>query len=315
MRAAICLALLPVLALGATVTPGPWTLYRGTSIVQPRVDYASQAACVAAADKLEPRTYTCRTITTVVVEAAPAPVNCAVSAWGAWQPGAWSACANGSQSRTETRSRTITTQPANGGTACPALSETRTVIQSCTVAPQPTTARNQCWSGPLNAYRVCADGVVVLSRATAGPYGDWSGGTDKLWQNVAPNEAVYVCELERPIGFSDWCPSNGDANARFVLKSSLGPPSPAPTGAASLSWLAPTVYADSSPLPATDLAAFRVYRGDSANSLSRIAEVSGSARAYEVGQLATGTHHFAVSAVSVAGVEGPLSDVRSKTIQ
>lgn len=45
-------------AFGATVTEGPWTLYRGSSIVQPRVDYPSLAACAAAADRLTPRTYT-----------------------------------------------------------------------------------------------------------------------------------------------------------------------------------------------------------------------------------------------------------------
>jgi hypothetical protein len=68
-------------ATAATVTEGPWTLYRGSSIVQPRVDHKSLAACAAAADKLEPRTYTCRTIANVVVKLgqsspvpAPAPV-------------------------------------------------------------------------------------------------------------------------------------------------------------------------------------------------------------------------------------------------
>lgn len=138
----LMLFLIPRCAMAAAeVTPGPWTLYRGTSIVQPRVDYPTLEACAAAADRLTPRTYTCRTIAQVVVTATPppppVPVNCAVSQWGAWQPGAWGACSNGTQSRTETRTRTITTQPANGGTACPALTETRTVSQACTVAPPP----------------------------------------------------------------------------------------------------------------------------------------------------------------------------------
>jgi hypothetical protein len=72
------------------------------------------------------------------LSATPTPVNCAVSAWSPYAAGAWSACSNGQQSRTETRSRTITTQPANGGTACPVLTETRTVTQACTTTPSGT---------------------------------------------------------------------------------------------------------------------------------------------------------------------------------
>jgi len=63
-------------ATTATVTPGPWSLYRGTSIVTPRVDYPSQDACVEAAKALGvERAYTCRTSTAVTVTIVPdAPV-------------------------------------------------------------------------------------------------------------------------------------------------------------------------------------------------------------------------------------------------
>lgn len=74
----------------------------------------------------------CKTITEPTVP--PVPVDCVVSSWGPWVPGAWSACAAGSQSRDETRIRTVLTPSANGGAACPALTETRTVTQAC-VAP------------------------------------------------------------------------------------------------------------------------------------------------------------------------------------
>jgi hypothetical protein len=63
------------------------------------------------------------------------PVDCVVSQFSDWTGGAWSQCVNNTQSRTETRTRTILTQPANGGLACPALTETRTATQSCTVTP------------------------------------------------------------------------------------------------------------------------------------------------------------------------------------
>lgn len=66
----------------------------------------------------------------------PVPVDCVVSDWAFQSATAWSACVNGQQTRTEIWTRTITTQPANGGAACPALSETRTGTQTCTAPPQ-----------------------------------------------------------------------------------------------------------------------------------------------------------------------------------
>jgi hypothetical protein len=75
----------------------------------------------------------------------PTAVDCVVSDWSAWTAtSAWSACVTGTQSRSEERTRTILTPPANGGAACPALLETRTATQSCsdpvdTTAPVVTT--------------------------------------------------------------------------------------------------------------------------------------------------------------------------------
>jgi hypothetical protein len=67
-----------------------------------------------------------------VAVAAPAPVDCVVSEWGAWTPTTdWGACYVGQQARQETRSRTVLTAPANGGQSCPILTETRTVYQAC----------------------------------------------------------------------------------------------------------------------------------------------------------------------------------------
>jgi hypothetical protein len=85
--------------------------------------------------------YTCQTpryVATVTPDTpAPVPVDCVVSAWSAWTGGTWSACVNGAQTRQETRTRTVLTQPANGGAACPALTEPRTATQPCIVTPPP----------------------------------------------------------------------------------------------------------------------------------------------------------------------------------
>lgn len=68
-------------------------------------------------------------------ESGPAVVDCVVSDWTMQSATNWSSCVNSTQTRTETWTRTITTQPANGGAACPALTETRTGSQSCTSPP------------------------------------------------------------------------------------------------------------------------------------------------------------------------------------
>ena len=63
------------------------------------------------------------------------PINCTVSEWSAWSE--WASV--GSTQETRTRTRTVLTQPANGGTACPNLIETevRTIIPPPTVVPCP----------------------------------------------------------------------------------------------------------------------------------------------------------------------------------
>lgn len=73
---------------------------------------------------------------TVGTTTPPPPVNCVTSEWSAWVPTSeWqpAVCTTGTQSRTEKRTRTVITPPANGGTACGALEETRTVTQTCVV--------------------------------------------------------------------------------------------------------------------------------------------------------------------------------------
>jgi hypothetical protein len=89
---------------------------------------------------------------------------------------------------------------------------------------------------------------------------------------------------------------------------------PQPAGSATLSWQAPVQYTDGSPLPASDLAAFRIYRGSSAATLSRVAEVDGRATSFVVPNLGAGTHYFAVTAVTPGGAESARSAVGSKSI-
>ena len=90
---------------------------------------------------------------------------------------------------------------------------------------------------------------------------------------------------------------------------------PATAGSATLSWQAPVQYTDGSPLAASSLGAFRIYRGTSSSNLTRIAEVDGRATSFVVQNLAAGTHYFAVTAVTTGGTESARSAVGSKTIR
>jgi len=65
-------------ATTATITPGPWDLYKGSTILKPRVAYPSEAACAAAARlRGVVASYLCKTSSavdvTVVADPPPPP--------------------------------------------------------------------------------------------------------------------------------------------------------------------------------------------------------------------------------------------------
>ena len=95
------------------------------------------------------------------------------------------------------------------------------------------------------------------------------------------------------------------------------PPTPAPvptpgSGSATLSWQAPTENADGTPI--AELAGYRIHYGQSTTDFDQVIEVSGAASTtYVVNGLSSGTYYFAVSAYNAFGVEGPLSNIASKS--
>jgi hypothetical protein len=86
------------------------------------------------------------------------------------------------------------------------------------------------------------------------------------------------------------------------------------TGAATLSWIAPTTNTDGSTL--TNLAGFRIYYGASSSQLSQTIQVANaSVSTYVVSNLAPGTYYFAVRAYTAGGAESDNSNVSIKTVQ
>jgi len=107
-----------------------------------------------------------------------------------------------------------------------------------------------------------------------------------------------------------------DSDGTSMVSASSGAPATtsSPTsGAATLSWDAPT--ADTNGQPLTNLAGYRIYYGESATTLSETVNLSGTGlQTYVIDNLAQGTWYFAIKAVNTSGVESALSNVVSKTI-
>lgn len=100
----------------------------------------------------------------------PAPVNCVVSAWSGWTYTPWVVTGT-TETRTATRTRTVTTQPANGGTACPALTETQP--ESRPYTPPATGTALLTWRMPTAKTDGTPITNPVACRLEYGR-GDWS---------------------------------------------------------------------------------------------------------------------------------------------
>jgi hypothetical protein len=88
---------------------------------------------------------------------------------------------------------------------------------------------------------------------------------------------------------------------------------PVGDGTATVSWEAPTTTTTGAAL--TDLGGYRIYYGISETELSQSVKVAGvGLQTYVIDNLGAGTWYFAVRAVTTLGVESPLSQIVSKTI-
>lgn len=99
--------------------------------------------------------------------------------------------------------------------------------------------------------------------------------------------------------------------ASFTIDVTAAPA--AGTGSATLSWTAPTVNTNGTPI--TDLAGYYIHYGTVSGSLTSVITVPGaSTTEYEISNLPSGTYYFTVSAYNSLGVESAPSNEASKTI-
>lgn len=209
---AACLALLAGSALAAieVVSPEVWTLYRGTSIVQPRVAYSSKAECQAAAPlDLQHR---CTAAETFVRRAdAPSPtcttpqpatetrtVQCPAGSTGSW-----------SQSLAYTAAPYPTCWTAGSWTPSSAPAGACTAV----TAPPPPTGASPLLVGLLNFAETASrnwsfGGHNVVPGAGSPPfdgnygYWDYTNTTYEPWLFNRPEAWKRLCDVS---GVQKWC--------------------------------------------------------------------------------------------------------------
>jgi hypothetical protein len=105
----------------------------------------------------------------------------------------------------------------------------------------------------------------------------------------------------------------GSTSAIITISGDGSTPAQPATGSATLTWSAPTLETNGSPI--TGLAGFNIYYGNSPTTLTRVVAVNTpSASSYQISSLAAGTWYFAVAAYNEQAEESPRSEVVSKTI-
>jgi hypothetical protein len=155
-----------------------------------------------------------------------------------------------------------------------------------------------------------ADGDTLGFSITNGPtWAQFDTVTGRL--SGTPAESNVGSSANIQISVSDGKVTT--ALPAFALSVTSAAAAPAATGAATLSWTAPTENIDGTAL--TNLAGYRIRYGTKADQLtSEITINNVGTTTYMVTQLTPATYYFAIQAVTAAGAESELSGVASKTI-
>ena len=89
-----------------------------------------------------------------------------------------------------------------------------------------------------------------------------------------------------------------------------------PSDTATLSWVAPSTRIDGTSLQLSEIMGYRIYHGTSAGGITQLADLDDpTAETYEVTGLPSGPNYFAITTYDVYGIESPMSELVSKTIQ
>jgi hypothetical protein len=144
--------------------------------------------------------------------------------------------------------------------------------------------------------------AATTATVTVQPTFDLYQGTSKVSPAVTRPTFTECVEAGRLLNKGTACQSR---NGRFALATVAEP-----VRTASLTWDAVAQNTDGSAV--IGAVTYRVYHGTSAAALTDVVPVA--ATAYQFTALSSGTHYFAVSAVSAAGIESAKSAMGSKVI-
>jgi hypothetical protein len=218
----------------------------------------------------------------------------------------------------------------------------RLVVLSIALAPAGCTddVENAATSSPASSGTSSVTPATPLVLSGAPPASVTVGNSYNYQPTVSSGSGTISFSIQGQPAWSSFDPQTGTltgtptaadvglsgeitiTGANNVNTASVGPftievnpaSNPAPgTGSATLTWSPPTENSDGSPL--TDLTGYRVHYGTSEVSLNQTIDLADAgATTYVVNDLGTGTYYFAVGAYNSVGLEGPWSNIASKTL-
>lgn len=184
-------------------------------------------------------------------------------------------------------------------------------------APAPPPAANRAPTISVStSFEVLVGRALTITPSASDPDGDaltYSISNKPAWMSFSAQTGVLTgTPSAGDVGV--YSPvitvSDGEAQASDQAQVTVAQ---AVAGRATLSWQAPTLRVDGTPL--TDLAGFRVYYGNSANNLNIVIQVADpGARSQLIENLTVGTWYFAATAFDSGGGESARSNTASKTI-
>ena len=133
----------------------------------------------------------------------PSPVNCAVSGWS--DSGSCSVTICGTTGGTKTQTRTVTTQPANGGAACPPLTQSVPCSAPACITCPPGEELNR----QLNMCFLSQQQITQNLQQYLGVNAPQLPTQAELQQAQQANQAQQAAIQQRAAERTDWTPGTG----------------------------------------------------------------------------------------------------------
>lgn len=179
-------------------------------------------------------------------------------------------------------------------------------------------SRNACSAGKLDIPQ--ASDLVTLCPT---PANCWAEASPKVqrFADVPSDASIDGCVnqatargAQLPVPWSNALDPCGSANWKSSKKSAFAAAPVNTTGIFDITWTAPTVRVDGTPL--NDLAGFWIWSAAKGSALGKLKQIpSGTTLAVSLPAFGNGEYQFAVSAYDASGGEGPISPTVDGKVQ